>query len=244
MRDDNVINFVSRHEVVILDLCHTFMFDCDRFSDSKSYSRAYTKIGGTRLSDLQVESAIERTFSILHDAGKHPENFEAFPQVRTVLAAVAKELNINSDEIEFLEEVFALHEVGTIPTDYAEVLKELRKKHRLGLLSNIWVRKTKYEEEMKKAGTYGLFENIVFSSDHGMLKPSRKLFDIALEPFRIDRSKVVYIGDSFERDVVGAKWSGLSSVWISLGKPVPEGSILRPDQIIDDLRNLAGGSVS
>ncbi len=235
----SALEFIGRHEVVILDLCNTFLFVCDRFSDSKSFSDTYRNIGGARLADQQVESMIERTFSILERTGDKPEYYDNFPQVREVMSGLAGDCNIPQQEIERLEEVFALHESGTIPKDYADVLVGLRKKHRLGLLSNIWTKKIKYVEELRRAGVDGLFENIVFSSDHGMLKPSRRLFDLAVEPFKVDRSKIVYIGDSHERDVVGAKQSGLSSVWISYGKPCPQGSPHRPDQIVDDLRDLA-----
>jgi HAD superfamily hydrolase (TIGR01549 family) len=239
MTNERAVNFISNFEVVILDLCNTFLFVCDRFSNPKSFSDTYRSLGGALLSDQQVESTIDSTFSILDEIGKNPEYYDEFPQVRTIMSDLAKETNIPEEEIERLEEVFALHEAGTIPKEYAEVIVGLRKDYRLGLLSNIWTKKRKYVEELRRVGVDGLFENIVFSSDHGMLKPSPKLFDIAVEPFKVDRSKIVYIGDSYERDVVGAKLSGLSSIWISYGKTCPQDSPHRPDQVIDDLRDLA-----
>jgi HAD superfamily hydrolase (TIGR01549 family) len=239
MINERALNFIDRHEVVILDLCNTFLFVCDRFSDSKSFSDTYRNMGGARLADQQVESMIERTFSILERTGDKPEYYDKFPQVKEIMHGLARELHVSEEEIGRLEEVFAIHESGTIPKEYADVLVGLRKRHRLGLLSNIWTKKNIYVEELRRAGVDRLFENTVFSSDHGMLKPSRKLFDIAVEPFKVDRSKIVYIGDSYDRDVVGAKQSGLSSVWISYGKPCPQGSPHRPDQIVDDLRDLA-----
>lgn len=52
-----------------------------------------------------------------------------------------------------------------------------------------------------------------------MEKPSRQIFDIALTRLGItERSKAVHVGNSFDKDVVGASGAGWNSVLI---KPPP-----------------------
>ncbi len=78
---------------------------------------------------------------------------------------------------------------------------------------------------------------IVFSSDIGIIKPSGRIFAKAMEGFDVGVSKVVYIGDSFRRDVTGARNIGMSAVWIRHGQVLEECNIC-PDLIINDLRDL------
>jgi len=83
-----------------------------------------------------------------------------------------------------------------------------------------------------------LFDTIVFSSEHGCVKPSPRLFEAALAEISAERASVAYVGDSFARDVVGAKGVGLSAIWIDAeGAGVP-GTGPQPDHVIGDLRDL------
>lgn len=82
------------------------------------------------------------------------------------------------------------------------------------------------------------FDVIVFSSDHGHIKPSPYLFTRAIEAFDVDRPGIVFVGDSLKRDVAGAKSVGLSAIWIDTGVGGANESVWRPDLVIRDLRDL------
>ncbi|MEL6162363.1 MAG: HAD family hydrolase [Cyanobacteria bacterium J06628_3] len=93
-------------------------------------------------------------------------------------------------------------------------------------------------KEFDRVGIRDLFEIIIFSSDYGWIKPSTKLFNLAIEQFDVEREKIVYIGDHIMRDVGGAKTAGLSTIWIN-----PRGKRLNktmtiPDLTIKDLQEL------
>lgn len=57
------------------------------------------------------------------------------------------------------------------------------------------------------------FEFVMTSSDYLFRKPSRYLFDIALQKARLDASEVWYCGDNPCADVMGASAVGIFPVW-------------------------------
>jgi len=131
-----------------------------------------------------------------------------------------------------------MHEVGNIPATHAEALHQLSETHRLGVVSNIWSRSEIHLQEFEKAGIRHLFDVIIFSSDYGRIKPSRYLFYRAMEAFEVSRSKMVFVGDSLDRDIAGAKSVGLSAIWIDTGMTKMRVNDPRPDLVIHDLWDL------
>lgn len=59
---------------------------------------------------------------------------------------------------------------------------------------------------------------MVFSSDHGWVKPSPRLFRIAMERLGAKPQECLVIGDSVRRDVGGARAAGVAAVWIGTGR--------------------------
>jgi putative hydrolase of the HAD superfamily len=49
----------------------------------------------------------------------------------------------------------------------------------------------------------------------GIEKPDRRIFDLALDRLGLDADEVVYVGDSWEIDVVGARNAGISPIYLS-----------------------------
>jgi HAD superfamily hydrolase (TIGR01509 family) len=137
-----------------------------------------------------------------------------------------------------LEQVFALHEVGTVPDTSVEVLQRLRQTHRLGVVSDIWSTSELYWQEFERAGIRELFDIVVFSSDHGRLKPSPYLFQQALGAFSVGWEKIVFVGDSLRRDIAGAKAVGLATMWIDADGNGVEPRGPQPDVVVRDLRDL------
>ena len=53
---------IDRFTVILLDMCHTFMFNADRFSDSEDYGATYYRIGGSFLNKREVHRIISTLF--------------------------------------------------------------------------------------------------------------------------------------------------------------------------------------
>jgi len=87
------------------------------------------------------------------------------------------------------------------------------------------------------AGLSRYFDAVVTRDDAGTTKDNGKPFEIALEILGIGPSEAVAVGDRIERDIIGGKRAGLTTVLARYGC-----SALHyeesPDYIIDDIREL------
>ena len=169
---------------------------------------------------------------------ENPEYYECFPPVRSYLVRVIKEKNLPISEIELLDQVFAIHEIGRIPDTHAEAISQLRKTHKLGVVSNIWCKSDFCFKEFHRVGITDLFETIIFSSDYGIIKPSPLIYRKAIEQIGVHESKIVFVGDNLLFDITGAKAVGLSTIWINSDNKQLAPNIPTPDLVIQDLRNL------
>ena len=228
--------FIDRFDVVLLDMGNTFMFGCDRFDGSMA--QTYARLGGRDLSGEAVCRLLAALFESLLPLARDPAHNECFPRVRPHLQTLPDAKGLSSEQLDLLAEVFALHEAGTIEPFHVDVLRRLRQTHRLGVISNVWSDSRVFREAFRAAGIDGLMDVTLFSSDHGWIKPSRRLFDRALEATGCDRNRAVYVGDSLKRDVAGAHAAGIASVWVNAaGAPLPPDGP-RPDRTIACLSQL------
>jgi len=230
--------FIDRFEVILLDMVHTFMFNADRFSAADDFAATYWRIGGYTLRDNEVRQIISTVFATMLTDSLNPLCYDQFPPVLSYLETLPLSRDLPKNEVELLERVFALHEIGVIPGTYTEILHRLRETHRLGVVSDIWSKSGLYLQEFERAGVRELFDVIVFSSDHGRIKPSPYLFTKAIETVAGDRAKIVFVGDSLRRDIAGAKAVGLSTVWLNARNDTGEEDAPIPDLVIQDLREL------
>ena len=230
--------FIDQFDVVLLDVSHTFMFDVDRFSDTEDYGATYRQIGGNLLSDGEVRRIISALFDNMLVDYENPSCYDSFPPVSNYLRGFPESKNLPVGEIRLLAQVFAIHEVGTIPTTHVKTLHRLHETHRLGIVSNIWSSNDLYLREFERVGIRNLFDVIIFSSDHSCIKPSPHIFAKTIEVLDVDRSKIVFVGDSLKHDIAGAKAAGLSSVWINTGINRIDQSTPVPEFIIKDLQDL------
>lgn len=58
-------------------------------------------------------------------------------------------------------------------------------------------------------------DNIIISQSTGFQKPEREIFDLAAKEFDMDCERTLYVGDSFENDITGAKNGGWKSLWFN-----------------------------
>lgn len=224
--------FLDRFKVILLDMNGTFMFGQDRFGPGENFGATYRGLGGKVLADVQVERVVRTTFNRMESDYENPAKYDDFPQVADVLRSLHQWLP--GDEIDLIEEVMAVHELGQVSDAYAACLRRLAGTHRLGLVANIWSKKDRWLNELERARVLGLFEFPVFSSDHRSMKPSPALFDLAFRPFGVSKEEAVFVGDSLVNDIEGAKQFGISAVWIN-----PNGSRLTiADHLVSDLREL------
>jgi FMN phosphatase YigB (HAD superfamily) len=154
--------------------------------------------------------------------GEHRE-IPASARFRRVL----EELGLPPDE-PLVEDLMRVHYdavVGTfdLPEAHVRLLDELRGKFRLALFSN-FDHAPPIAERLERDGLAEWLDPILISADLGWRKPGAEAFRIALERVGEAPERILFVGDTFGDDVVGARGAGMDCAWINLhGEAAPEG---------------------
>lgn len=115
------------------------------------------------------------------------------------------------------------------------LLTDLHARYTLGLLTNgpshlQW-------EKINLLGLKGYFDAIIVSGDMGIHKPDPRLFAKLLELMSAPASGAVYVGNSYEMDIIGASDAGMLSIWVNPdGEEEPQAGIA--DGIIANVTEL------
>lgn len=106
----------------------------------------------------------------------------------------------------------AFHESARLIPGTAEMLSELRRRYRLGLLSNF----THGPAAWKIIDSLGLtehFDTILISGELGYRKPHPLVFERLMEELGVEARDLIYIGDDPEPDIEGPCQVGIQPVW-------------------------------
>lgn len=125
----------------------------------------------------------------------------------------------------------------TLPEGNRHLLMTLKERYKIGLVTNFDDTDTVYHV-LGREGILNLFEAVAISAEVGVRKPRAEIFLFACEKLSVLPREVLFIGDSWESDVCGAKGIGMDVVWInSNGSPPPEEGD-PPDHILSDITEL------
>jgi HAD superfamily hydrolase (TIGR01549 family) len=113
------------------------------------------------------------------------------------------------------------------------LLERLSRHVALGVISNFY---GNLERILADVGIAPLLTAIVDSARVGVHKPSPAIFTLAMQRMGCAPAAALYVGDSFEKDVRGARAAGLRTGWIV---NVPERSCPSPELVDIRLRTLA-----
>ena len=203
-------------EALLLDMNSTFMFGEDRFGDDQDYSAYYRSIGGN-LPDKVVNELICNAHRYLEAKYTSEEYRHCFPSLETAMSPCI-DASIPEIEKERIIQTFAYHEHGHIPREYVQALNALKERFTLALVIDIWAPKTMWVHTFKDLGIWELFSAYSFSSDHGMVKPSPRPFEMVVEELALPKEKCLVIGDSVRRDLGGALLASIDCVLVGGGK--------------------------
>ncbi len=92
-------------------------------------------------------------------------------------------------------------------------LKKLRGKYKLGIVSNFAIPECVYKL-LEKHGLDTIFDVVVVSGAVNKRKPAPEIFQKALKKLRVSAEKTVFVGDTVDADVIGAKTAGMKSIFI------------------------------
>jgi HAD superfamily hydrolase (TIGR01549 family) len=223
--------FLDNFSVLLLDMNGTFMFGHDRFGPSEDYFSTYQSLGGRRLDREGLTTIMQASCDALLSIYETPERYDDFP---TLAEAFRLYGQASAEDLTTLEQLFAAHEIGHVPPSHRDFLKHTATTHALGVVSNICSHPDLWLHAREASEVFGVFTALAFSSEGRSIKPSPTLFRRALASFPQD-ARVLFIGDSLERDIIPAKGLGLSTAWIA-----PPGSAHpAADRVVTSLPDLS-----
>jgi FMN hydrolase / 5-amino-6-(5-phospho-D-ribitylamino)uracil phosphatase len=112
-----------------------------------------------------------------------------------------------------------------------EMLAKLRTEYKIGYATN-------GNSQAARCGLAGLFDFELYAFRTGVpKKPDPAFYEALTTMAQTAPSSVVYVGDSYEHDVVGPAGFGMRTVWLNRsGRPV--GGDVEPDAVIENLDDL------
>jgi putative hydrolase of the HAD superfamily len=121
----------------------------------------------------------------------------------------------------------------------ASVLERLVTRYRLGIVSNFYGNLAKVCED---TGIDRYFDVLVDSACVGHRKPEPGIFHHALDALGARPDAVVFVGDSLERDMAGARGILMRHVWLTRKESTssPRNGCCPGDRVIHSLRELDG----
>lgn len=103
-----------------------------------------------------------------------------------------------------------------IDTKTVEVVAELKQRgFWLALVSNMMLPGKLLKVKLQEAHVLAYFDTITISSDVGFIKPHPEIFRRTLRESTLRPDEVVFVGDTYQQDIIGAKRVGLKTVWLN-----------------------------
>jgi len=119
--------------------------------------------------------------------------------------------------------------------DAREVLTRLKPKRKLALLTN--GAPDLQREKIAASGLAPYFDAIAISGEHNIGKPHPEIFSRLLAELDVPATEAVMVGNSLERDILGAKNAGIRSIWIQIPGSEEHADVL-PDATIKGLSEI------
>ncbi len=229
-------------KAVLFDLFDTIVLITEK--EENYYPRCLRK-----LYDFLVENGVEVSFEEFSRVyfevrnklyAETSENFEE-PHFNVRVSLTLKKLGYEHDVSDRLvaeaSTVFAEEFMRYVALDnnVINVLNELRRKYKLGLITNFAISECVWKL-LEKFDLERFFDVIVISAEINRRKPSPEIFKKALKALNVNASEAIFIGDTIGLDVKGAKNAGIKSVLVKR-RPIKEMDV-KPDRIINNLKEL------
>lgn len=96
----------------------------------------------------------------------------------------------------------------------AETVDYLHKKgYKIGLLTN--GNSERQWAKIHSCGLFPCFDHIVVSGDQPFEKPDPAIYRLSLEGLGVTAEEALFVGDTVETDIDGAKQAGIDSLWLT-----------------------------
>jgi len=111
--------------------------------------------------------------------------------------------------------------------------------YRISMISNMLLPGWLLRDKLTAHGLLHFFQTLSISSEIGFMKPHPEIFERTLARDGLTAGEVVFVGDTYAQDIVGAKAVGLQTIWLNSRKePVGWAKNNPPDYTVNDLMEV------
>jgi putative hydrolase of the HAD superfamily len=124
----------------------------------------------------------------------------------------------------------------SIDENAEHMLHKLHGKYKLGIVSNFAIPEC-VTKLLQRQGLVDFFDVVVVSGAVNKRKPSLEIFTKALEQMDVSPEETVFVGDTVDADVLGAKAAGMRTIYVER-RPQTDAEKAGPTQTIKSLKEL------
>lgn len=150
--------------------------------------------------------------------GSSPSNYDRHNWFKELF----RRLGIAADENRIQECVDlywkAVHERVRMMPDADRVLQELKKDHKIAVMTDSDGDRQLKTERLKRIGLEGYVDVFITSDDIGTNKPNKEFYSRIFKRLDVKAEECVMVGDKPEVDLKPAKELGMTTIWIKYGK--------------------------
>ncbi|MGB6554206.1 MAG: HAD family hydrolase [Candidatus Binataceae bacterium] len=204
----------KRPEGIVFDLGQTIVDDV-AFDVRRGYQRIEAYLVGERGSRDLYELSLEQMEDLQRRKASLLElPFVSFIRILASRHGLAFGATWEEIEREFLK---AANPVGAV--EGARLALEFFRGEGipLGIISNSVFSGSALSDQLAELGLREFFGFLISSSDFGLRKPHRYLFEAAARQMRLQPQNVWYLGDRLDTDIAGARAAGMVAVWFERG---------------------------
>lgn len=217
---------------------HTIIFDVDDtlYDQALSFHKTCKKILGEQLTLEQINKLYKsnRKYSeILFDQSERGIITELEWQLGRIIKA-CQDFGIVMDQekaMEFHKMYVAEQNKISLFDEIKELLDHLLAQGKqLAILTNGEAQHQSMKIEQLELTKWIPEEHIFISGVIGYAKPKREVFEFIEKKLELDKTETVYVGDNYEKDIVGAKQVGWQAIWMNHRKRKLDNQVtIKPD---------------
>lgn len=224
----------TKPKMILFDYGHTLLYEPDlNFLRGEQAVFSYIKENPREVTPEEACRFGTEMFERYHQARKLGFEIHEWQCIKFKYESLGISFDLSPEEIERV--VWTNTSPGACMPHVEEMLTCLRAQGiRSGVISNIGWSGKALTERIHRLLPHNEFEFILASSEYGVRKPHRDLFDLALKKAGLSPEQVWYCGDSIANDVMGAHGVGMFPVLYE-GKSEEESPYVRQnaDMTID-----------
>ena len=158
------------------------------------------------------ESAYYQSLQPVRDLGAEPTEIQML-RTKYELHGIRLDISYEEAELIFWDHISPMRETCLYPNVRKLLAFLYDKQIRTGIVSNIGWTGTALRRRIRTILPDHHFEFILASSDYGLRKPDPRLFQIAMEKAELKPEELWFCGDTYDKDVEGARAAGIFAVY-------------------------------